>query len=689
MTIEGSGGGPGDGPALAVDVGGTFTDAALLVDGRLETSKVPTAGDRSEGVLAATRAACAAAGIAPPEVGRFRHATTVGTNALLEGTGARTALVTTAGFRDVLAIRRQTRPELYDPEAHWPEPRVPRELRFGIDERATPDGIERPVDEREVGEVADRIRERGVEAVAVCLLHAYAHPGNERTAASVLREELDVPVSASHEVLPTFREYERTATTVADALLAPVVGEYLERLTGRATDAGLPRPRVMQSNGGIADPETVRDRPVTTALSGPAAGVVGAGAVAGDCVTLDMGGTSTDVGLVREGTTERTTEADVGDHPVRVPMVDVTTVGAGGGSIARGDAGGALRVGPESAGADPGPACYGRGGTDPTVTDAAAVLGYLGTDLGDLTLDPTRAERALGRLADEAGLADATAAARGVVRIAVATTARAVRSVTVERGHDPREFVLCAFGGAGPMIAAALAADLGVGTALVPRGAGVLSAVGLLAADERHDAVRTYRTPLAGVDPGAVEAVYGDLGGRAMADADGEPTLARRADCRYAGQRHEVTVDVPTPFDPAVVRERFHAAHERVRGYRMDEPVDLVALGVTATVAGSLPELAFDPAGDPGRGTRTVTFGGPASDGRDRGGVDGDETPILARRGLDPGRTVEGPAVVEGASSTTVVPPEWAATVTPAGHLRLTDGAAGEDGPATGTEGRA
>jgi len=668
MTTERSDGPPlGPGPALAVDVGGTFTDAALLVGGSLETAKAPTAEDRSEGVLAATRAACEAAGITPEDVERFRHATTVGTNALLEGTGARTALVTTAGFRDVLAIRRQTRPELYDPSARWPAPRVPRERRFELDERATPDGVERPVDEAAVREVADGIRERDVEAVAVCLLHAYASPGNERTAAEVLRSELDVPVSVSHEVLPTFREYERTATTVADALLAPVVGGYLERLTDRATAAGLPEPRVMQANGGIADPETVRERPVTTALSGPAAGVVGASAVAGDCVTLDMGGTSTDVGLVREGRTERTTDADVGDHPVRVPTVDVTTVGAGGGSVARVDAGGALRVGPESAGADPGPACYGRGGTEPTVTDAATVLGYLGTDLGELRLEPARAERALARLAEDAGLDDATAAARGVIRVAVATTARAVRSVTVERGHDPRRFVLCAFGGAGPMVAAALAADLGVETALIPRGAGVLSAVGLLAADERHDAVRTYRASLDGADAGAVERVYGALADRVVADAAGEPTLARTADCRYAGQRHEVTVDVPTPFEPDTVRERFHDAHERVRGYRMEEPVDLVGIGVTATVAGGLPELTVEPVGEADRGTRTVAFAG------------GDEhgTRILDRRGLAPGTTVEGPAVVEGGDSTTVVPPAWTATVTPAGHLRLTDGGSG------------
>ncbi|MFB6171987.1 MAG: hydantoinase/oxoprolinase family protein, partial [Haloarculaceae archaeon] len=338
--------------AIGVDVGGTFTDVALLADGTLTTAKVPTTADRSVGVVSGIEAACETASVDPAAVTRFRHATTTAVNALLEGTGAETALVTTAGFRDVLGIGRQDRPSLYDLSAEKPPPLVPRERRYEVEERATVDGVETAVDP---GAVRDLAAEIDTEAVAVCFLHAYAHPDNEARAAAILREQLDVPVSVSHEVLPTFREYERTATTAVDAYVTPVVDDYLARLAERVGARGLPTPRVMQSNGGIADADAVREHAATTVLSGPAAGVVGAGEFGADLVTFDMGGTSTDVSLVRDGTIERTTEADVAGHPVRVPTVDVTTVGAGGGSVAWVDAGGALRVGPRSAGADPGP----------------------------------------------------------------------------------------------------------------------------------------------------------------------------------------------------------------------------------------------------------------------------------------------------------------------------------------------
>jgi len=480
-----------DGTALGVDVGGTFTDVALLADGDLTTAKVPTTGDQHVGVLRGIETACESADVDPADVGRFRHATTAAVNALLEGAGAETALVTTAGFGDVLEIGRQDRPALYDLDARKPDPLVPAERRFEVDERATVDGIERPVDEDEIRTVADEISESGdVEAVAVAFLHAYAHPHNERRAAEILDQELDAAVSASHEVLAAFREYERTATTVADATVTPVVDDYLARLDEGATERGLPSPRVMQANGGIADAETVREDAVTTVLSGPAAGVVGASAFeppdADGLVTFDLGGTSCDVSLVRDGQVERTTEGSVGGHPIRIPMVAVETVGAGGGSIAWVDSGGALRVGPQSTGADPGPACYGTGGTEPTVTDAALALGYLGADttLGEgLALDADAADSVLVDLATEAGLDGPVAAARGVVRVASATMARAVRRVTVEQGHDPRGFALAAFGGAGPMFAASLADRLGVAHVVVPRASGVLSAFGLLAAD--------------------------------------------------------------------------------------------------------------------------------------------------------------------------------------------------------------
>ncbi len=424
----------------------------------------------------------------------------------------------------------------------------------------------------------------------------------------------------------------------------------------------------MQSNGGITDAETVRHNAVTTALSGPAAGVVGASAFEPDdadgLITFDMGGTSSDVSLVRDGAVERTTEADVGGRPVRVPMVDVETVGAGGGSIAWVDAGGALRVGPRSAGADPGPACYGNGGTDPTVTDAALVLGYLGADttLGeDLTLDVEAATDALADLADAAGLDGPVAAASGVYDVANAAMTRAVRSVTVERGHDPREFALAAFGGAGPMHAAALADGLDLSTVVVPRASGVLSARGLLAADERHDAARTYRAELSTVERDAVRDVLDDLEGAVLADTSDPDaaTVTFQADCRYAGQSYELGVDVGE-FDRASVAARFHAAHNQARGYKLpEEPVELVTLRATATVSHALPATGHDAAGDPVSGRRPVHFESRRT------------TPVLDWDALGSGYRRAGPAIVEGGESTVVVPPAWTLTVDDRGTLSL------------------
>ncbi|ELZ35628.1 hydantoinase/oxoprolinase family protein [Halorubrum tebenquichense] len=654
-------GGRTDDPrAIGVDVGGTFTDVALSLGGDLVTAKVPSTEDQSEGVVAGIEKACEAAGIDPESVTEFSHAMTVSVNALLENDGARTALVTTEGFRDVLEIGRQTRPSLYDLDAEKPTPLVPRRRRFEVAERATADGIERPVDDGDVEALVADLREADVESVAVCLLHAYASPENERRVAAGLREALDVPVSASREVLPEFREYERTSTTVVDAYVRPAIDGYVGRLTERARDLGLPRPRIMQANGGVTDAETVRRNAVTTVLSGPAAGVVGASAAAATdadregLVTFDMGGTSSDVSLVRDGEVERTTEAVIADRPIGTPMVDVETVGAGGGSIAWVDAGGALRIGPRSAGADPGPACYGKGGTEPTVTDADLVLGYVGADTdlgGDLSLDAGAARDALADLADEAGMDGPVAAALGVHRVANADMSRAIRSVTVERGHDPRAFGLVAFGGAGPMHAVSIADGLDIDRVVVPHASGVLSAYGLLAADETRDAVRTRQGPLAEVDAESVDDVYGDLTDRLLGEVS-DPDAARveyAADLRYAGQSFELTVDVERPFDPAAAGERFAAAHESAYGYRADEPVELVNCRATATVPRSAPAIESVGGGDAEpRTIREAVF----SEGTR-------ETPVYDRERFPADEAVAGPAVVEGAESTVVVPPGW------------------------------
>ncbi|WP_436935963.1 hydantoinase/oxoprolinase family protein [Halovenus marina] len=650
---------------IGVDVGGTFTDVVLLAGETLTTAKVSTTDDQSVGVIEGIETACDHAGVDPDNVDEFRHAMTVATNALLEETGATTALVTTAGFEDVLEIGRQDRPNLYDPSVRGPDPLVPSERRYGVEERATPEGVERAVDTDEIRALAERLDD-DIEAVAVSLLHAYAVPDTEKQVAATLRAELDATVVASHETLPTFREYERTATTVAEAFVTPLIGRYLGRLSDRASERGLPEPRVMQSNGGITDVSVLRDGAVETALSGPAAGVVGAALFEDDhegVISFDMGGTSSDVGLVRDGEVERTTTASVGGHPVHVPMVDIETVGAGGGSITWVDAGGALRVGPESAGAQPGPVCYGRGGTRPTVTDANLVAGYLGAELGNsLELDAEAAHDALSDLAAEADLDDATAAARGVIDVANERMARAIRTVTVERGHDPREFALVAFGGAGPMHAASLADSLDIDTILVPRANGVLSALGLLTADERHDAVQTHRALLSTLATETVMRRYDTLSERVLEDltTPDRARISREAALRYRGQSHELTVAAPDPFERGAVAERFHAAHERERGYRLDDPVELVTLRVTATVPGRDPTLSHEGTTSDPVEHREAYFDGAFRD-----------TPVYDRDRLPVGAEFVGPVVFEGGESTVVVPPAWRVDVDDQGTLRV------------------
>ena len=521
---------------LGIDVGGTFTDAVLAEDGRVTTAKVPTTARQEVAVVAAARAVDARA----PK--RFAHGTTTATNALLERRGARTAFVTNEGFQHLLHLRRQNRAHLYRPCAEHPEPLVPLERCHGVRGRLGPDGELVPLELASLPNLGDP------EAIAVCLLFSFRDPTHERAVADELRRRHPgARVVVSHEVAPEFREYERASTTVADAYLGPVAGGYLERLAAAASAAGLPEPLVMLSSGGVATASEAAAHPAGVLVSGPAAGVVGAGLVARlagfeHALSFDMGGTSTDVCLLRDGRAERVSERVVGGLPIRLPSVDVHAVGAGGGSIVRRDAGGALRVGPESAGADPGPACYGRGGP-PTVTDANLLLGRVPRELpGGLVLDPTAAERALAGIPPE-----------DVVEVVNSEMLRALRLVSVERGHDPREHALVAFGGAGPLHACALADELEIRAVLVPAAAGVLSALGLVASDERRDTVRSHVVPLA-------EA--------------GELPPEGEADLRYRGQSFEVTV----PLGPDLAA-RFHAAHEERYGHADPErELELVAV---------------------------------------------------------------------------------------------------------------
>ena len=527
---------------LGVDVGGTFTDAVLLDGVEMRTAKVPTAQRQEESVLAAVRAVGATA------VDRFAHGTTTATNALLERRGARTAYVGNDGFEHLLHLRRQTRANLYRLDAHHPDPLVPLERCHGVRGRIGPDG------ELELlGEIPDV---GDAEAVAVCLLFAFRDPSHERAVADEFRRRHPgVHVVASHEVAPEFREYERASTVTADAYLAPVVARYMHALAEGARTAGLPDPLVMLSSGGVASITEAAAHPATILVSGPAAGVVGAGAVArragfADAIAFDMGGTSTDVCLLTGGRAAHVAERDVGGLPIRLPTVDLHTVGAGGGSLVRVDAGGAIRVGPESAGAHPGPACYGAGG-GATVTDANLLLGRLPAELpGGLMLDRDAAARALGGIDPAA-----------VVDVVNAEMLRALRVVSVERGADPRDFALVAFGGAGPLHACALAEELGIGHVLVPEAAGVLSALGLVASDERRDHVVSHVRPLADV---------ADL------PAEGE------ADLRYRGQSFELTVPLEADLAGA-----FHRAHTDRYGYADEQrEIELVAVRTADVVAG-------------------------------------------------------------------------------------------------------
>ena len=647
---------------VGIDVGGTFTDLAALVDGRLVTAKVPsTPADQAAGVMDVL----ARSGLDPACIGTFAHGMTVATNALLERRGARTALVTTEGFRDIIEIGRQDRPSLYDLTQDRPPALVPRELRFTVRERMGPEGEVVPLDEASLAEAVAALADADVEAVAVCLLFGFLHPAHERRVGDAIRDALpDAHVSLSSDVLPEFREYERFTTTAADAYLGPRLAGYLGSLATRARDAGVPEPVVMQSSGGVVAIDAAARNAAGCVLSGPAGGVVGAVHAARasgleDVLTFDMGGTSTDVAPVLAGRAQTTTEAVVAGVPLRLPMVDVHTVSAGGGSVAWADAGGALRVGPRSAGADPGPAAYGRGGTEPTVTDANLALGYLrdGAELGGaVSLDRERAEAALAALGEQLGL-DPLETALGVVRVANAEMARALRVISIERGLDPREFALVAFGGAGGMHAVALAEELGIPKVLVPRAGGVLSALGLALSDLRRDLVAPLLRPL---DEGAADAVAAAAESLERAAAAELPhaALERRADLRYRGQSFELTVDASPGGDLA---QRFHEAHERRYGYRMeDEPLEVVCVRVTATVPASASAPAAPPAATtPSQPTRRAHF----REWVDAAVVAGDE--------LEVGAQVTGPAVVELAEATCVVPPGWAGVVDGAGALLL------------------
>src|SRR5215475_9243560 len=686
---------------IGVDIGGTFTDVALVDDasGHIGVAKVPTTpSDLTEGVLCALDMAMRRYQVAAADVGLLSHATTVVTNAILEETGARAALITTRGFRDVLELRRSARADLYDLFQDAPATLIPRRRRFEITERVGADGsIVTPLAENEIDALAAALKAARVDAIAISLMFSFLNPEHERRLGERLRAALPhAPVYLSSDVLPEIKEFERTSTTAVCAYAGPILASYLERLGQLTRGRGLPPLFLMGSNGGILEAAEAIAMPAMAVESGPAAGVVAAALVARqtgrlDLLSFDMGGTTAKASLIRGGDYETTPHYEVGGgssmsrwmngtgHPIRVPVIDLAEVSAGGGSIAWVDRAGGLRVGPKSAGADPGPVCYARGGTEPTVTDCNLLLGYLGRQsllAGNMPLDHAAAEAAIGkRLAIPLGV-DARTAAAAVIDVVNHAMAEALKIVSVQRGHDPRDFSLAAFGGAGPLHAAALAEELGIATVVCPPIPGAFSALGLVGTDLRRDYVRTVYTTAATADPSVLEAAF-----RAM-EAEGSDTLERAGinarrrrfdrsvDARYAGQSYELNVPIASgAVDTAAIggiAEAFHIRHAQTYGHdNRAEPVQFVSLRVAAI--GIIPPLTIrqQPAAAGTRSAkppREVWF-------RSTGTI---AAQVHDRARMAEGAVVYGPGVVESLESTILIPPGWQARMDSDGFILMT-----------------
>ncbi len=678
---------------VGVDSGGTFTDVCLFEEttGRVEVWKVPsTPDDPSRGIAQGIAEGIARVGATPAEVSYFGHGTTVATNALIQHRGAKTGLITTDGFRDLLEIGRQKRPELYDLQADKPETLVPRDLRLEVPERLRHDGsVEIALDEDAVRRAAVRLREAGVQAVAVSFLYGFVRTDHEAAAMRILAEELPgVFASAGHLVAPEFREYERLSTAVVNAYLGPVMHRYITRLAERLAELGLTvAPHLTQSNGGVIGFDAAARLPVRTVLSGPSTGVVGAqvvGALAGmpDLITFDMGGTSTDVALLTGGACRLASEAVVHGYPIKAPMLDIHTVGAGGGSIAFVDSGGLLKVGPRSAGAHPGPVCYALGNEEATVTDANVLLQTLNpvTLLGGrMPVRQDLARAAIGRLAERLGM-DAMATAQGIISVVTANMAKAIRVISVQRGYDPRDYTLIAFGGAGPLHAARLARELDMKRILVPRSPGILCATGLLLTDLRADFSATKLTALSPAALPVIAEAFASLTARAETwfaeEHIADRRLTRTVDMRYAGQNYELPIPLPegpvTLASLDALAEGFAAAHKRMYGFAAEgEAVQLVTF--RAEASGLVPKAEFQPqpagAADASAAimtTREVWM-------PEAGGFVA--CPVYDREKLATGHRIAGPAIVEQMDATTVVLPGMTGHIDAYANLILEDAA--------------
>jgi N-methylhydantoinase A len=668
---------------IGVDSGGTFTDICLFEDGsgNIAVWKVPsTPADPSRAVAEGVREALAQVDAQASDVSYFGHGTTVATNALIQHRGASTGLITSDGFRDLLEIGRQKRPDLYDLQADKPPVLVERRLRREVPERLLHDRhVETALDEAAVRNAVRVLRDAHVEAVAICFLYSFLDSTHEKAVRRIVIEEFpEAFVCASHEVAPEFREYERLSTTVVNAYLGPIMAYYIRGVADRLNALGVgATPYLTQSNGGVIGFDAAARLPVRTVLSGPSTGVVGAQvtarlAGAHDIITFDMGGTSTDVALMQRGKARLAREAVVHGYPIKAPMLDIHTVGAGGGSIAFVDSGGLLKVGPRSAGADPGPACYDRGNDEPTVTDANVVLGTLNpTHLlgGRMHVRQDLARAAIDRLAARLGI-DALAAAQGVIAVVTANMARAIRVISVQRGHDPRDYTLVTFGGAGPLHAAGLAAELDIRRVLVPRHPGILCAMGLLLADLRADFAATRLLPLSSSVISEIEGIVADLRRRCaawFADA-GIRADARRValsvDMRYAGQNYELSVPLPEgPVTQATIDRLgagFAAVHQRLYGFIAEgEPMQFVTFRAEAT--GTVRKADVRPSADAGSDPREAVYGRREVWLRETGAFV--SCPLYDRAQLGAGNDIKGPAIVEQMDATTLIVPGASATV--------------------------
>jgi len=672
---------------IGVDVGGTFTDFTLLSleSGAIDFFKVPsTPSDPSDAIETGLRQMVEAFAYDPGKVSYLAHGTTVATNIVIERRGAKTGLLTTKGFRDVLELGRQARPSIYDYRVQKPPVLIPRERRAEVVERVWPEGdIAIEMEEDSLDTAIGLLKDEGVEAVAICFLHSFRRPEHEQAAREAVRRVLpDAYVTLSSEILPEFREFERMSTTAVNAFVGPKMGAYLDRFKGRVASVGIPvAPYTVHSNGGLMSVEVVRDCPVRTCVSGPAAGVVGAaeiGRVAGlpNLVTFDVGGTSTDVSLIDDARPLFTNARLVAGYPVKTPMIDINVIGAGGGSIATLDDAGAVKVGPESAGADPGPVAYGRGGTEPTITDANLVLGRLDPKLllgGRMQIDPEAARAAIAeKIAGPLGLS-VEEAAHGILQIAVANMGRAIRSVSVEKGYAMADFALCAFGGAGPLHAADVARECGLPQILIPREPGTLCARGMLLSDLSTDFVRSHMCAADSAGWQAICRLFDEMEveGEAFLDAEGvapENRQHRRIlDARYLGQNFEVRVDCEGlgPDDVAEAVERFHAAHVKEYGYdiRKHEVQFVSARIQTVGIVEKAPQQEIA-GGESLEGAVTGTRRLYAD--RNAGWV---EATVYDRARLPMGCRFEGPAIVNEMSSTTVVLPGQSVTTDRWGNL--------------------